>query len=150
MITILEREIEVVGSGSGSSSTENGNGNANGEGRASGVEEHVTNAHHRPGHASTSTGSAQEKPKKREYTVQQLEVVKRVKGCKHYQYYEILSGKWEVSKKVWLKGLVEKTCTDGDVKKAYKKVCTACGEETGLKGRSWHWRYIQIRSTSTP
>lgn len=70
-------------------------------GKASGVEEHVTSAHQRPGHASSSTGAGpsrpaaaakDEKPKKREYTVKQLEVVKRVKSCKGHQYYEILAG----------------------------------------------------------
>jgi len=115
MITIVEREIEIGGSGSGSgSTTPNGTGAGTGTGaaneaRASGVEEHVTSARPRPGHSGTASGSAGvnrigagEKPKKREYTVKQMEVVKRVKGCKHHEYYEILSGElfpseWEVA-----------------------------------------------------
>lgn len=86
MITIIEREIETGGSASGSNMP---NGTGATAGRASGVEEHVTSAHSRPGRAAGGGGG--EKPKKREYTVQQMEVVKRVKGCKHHEYYEILS-----------------------------------------------------------
>lgn len=92
MITIIEREIETGGSASGSASQ---NGGAETEGKATGVEEHVTSARPRPGHGASAgvNGTASgEKPKKREYTVKQMEVVKRVKGCKHHDYYEILSG----------------------------------------------------------
>jgi DnaJ family protein B protein 12 len=76
---------------------------------ASGVEEHMTSAHARPGHAPKSgttaaggagsgagaAGSGSDKGKKREYTVKQMEVVKRVKTCQHHQYYEILAGEWK-------------------------------------------------------
>lgn len=45
-------------------------------------------------------------PQPRDYTDAQLEMVKRIKRCK--DYYEVLT--------------VDKTCTDSDVKKAYKKL----------------------------
>jgi DnaJ family protein B protein 12 len=111
LVTIIEREISVSESTStstsagtsGASTPMNGepSGSASGSGsaskaRASGVEEHVTSAHVRPGHGSTSTAGAAvggtEKPKKREYSAKQMEVVKRVKSCQHHQYYEILAG----------------------------------------------------------
>ncbi|WVQ81601.1 hypothetical protein IAT38_003725 [Cryptococcus sp. DSM 104549] len=118
MITVVEREIEVGGSAGASSSAgssaQNG-GSASGSAKASGVEEHVTEAHSRPGHgakpAASASSAGSEKPKKREYTAKQMEVVKRVKGCKHHEYYEILS--------------VEKTCEENDVKRAYKKLALA-------------------------
>ncbi|KAK0239145.1 hypothetical protein EDD85DRAFT_829192 [Armillaria nabsnona] len=48
---------------------------------------------------------------KREYTAEQISVVKRVRSCKVTEYYEILS--------------VHKTCEEGDVKKAYRKLALA-------------------------
>lgn len=100
MVTIVEREIESGGSSSTAgtgTSTPNGpstpNGAAGGSSaRASGVEEHITSAKSRPGHHTDS--GAGDKGKKREYTAKQMEVVKRVKGCKGHQYYEILAGAW--------------------------------------------------------
>lgn len=91
MVTVLEREIETGGSASSSSTpNENGTGSNAGQARASGVEEHVTSAHARPGHGDAGGGGGEKK--KREYTAKQMEVVKRVKGCKQYEYYEILAG----------------------------------------------------------
>ncbi|KAK0466992.1 uncharacterized protein EV420DRAFT_1506584 [Desarmillaria tabescens] len=48
---------------------------------------------------------------KREYTAEQISVVKRVRACKVTEYYEILS--------------VRKTCEEADVKKAYRKLALA-------------------------
>jgi len=120
MVTIIEREILTGGSSSGTStpgsdapsSTPTTNGQS--QARASGVEEHVSSAHTRPGHtpvAAEKSKAAPQPDKKREYTVKQVEVVKRVLTCKHHQYYEILA--------------IEKTCTENDVKKAYKKLALA-------------------------
>ena len=104
MVVIIEREIATGGSSSSSPTSQpagasaGGGSSANGA-RASGVEEHMTSAKSRPGHAgSAASGSApkaaatEEKAKKREYTPKQMEVVKRVKACKHHDYYEILAG----------------------------------------------------------
>lgn len=98
MVTIVEREIESGGSSSASASApspaaaENGNG-----AKASGVEEHVTSAHSRPGHSTSQKASTatDEKSKKREYTQKQMDVVKRVKMCKHHEYYSILASEWK-------------------------------------------------------
>ncbi|WRT68872.1 uncharacterized protein IL334_005853 [Kwoniella shivajii] len=123
MIIAIQREIESGGSSSSSSSSNsqststpkpNGTTTTNGEtkGKASGVEEHVTSAHTRPGHGTgSSTKSDPTAAPKKSYTAKQMEVVKRVKGCKQHEYYEILS--------------VEKSCTENDVKKAYKKLALA-------------------------
>ena len=116
MIVVITREIESGGSsskpptpsaggrGSGSATPNGGtNGDATppstGKARASGVEEHVSSAQARPGHtaASSSAGDGSASAggtKKKEYTAKQVEVVMRVKKCKHHQYYEILAGQW--------------------------------------------------------
>ncbi len=95
MVSIIEREITITpASTPGTAENGNVNGSAGGSGsgsvngesskaRSTGVEEHLTSASQRPGH---------EKSKKRDYTPKQMEVVKRVKTCKHHQYYEILAG----------------------------------------------------------
>ncbi|KAK1922417.1 endoplasmic reticulum protein [Papiliotrema laurentii] len=110
MVTVIEREIESGGSSSTAASTSpptpNGGGNGS-TAKATGVEEHITSARARPGHADKQP----EPSKKREYTAKQMEVVKRVKACKHHEYYEILA--------------VERKCTENDVKKAYKKLALA-------------------------
>lgn len=95
------------------------NGSANDEAsasssHASGSETHpsASGAKHRhTNHSSTSSapngtasGSGGEK---RDYTPEQAAIVKRIRACKVTEYYEILS--------------VERTCEEGDVKKAYRK-----------------------------
>lgn len=56
---------------------------------------------------STSRASST-KEEKREYTAENLAVVKRVRACKVTEYYEILA--------------VKRECDEADVKKAYRKV----------------------------
>ncbi|KIY62255.1 DnaJ-domain-containing protein [Cylindrobasidium torrendii FP15055 ss-10] len=56
----------------------------------------------------TSSGIGGEK---RDYTTEQVTVVKRVRACKVTEYYEILE--------------LSKTCSDGEVKKAYRKLALA-------------------------
>jgi DnaJ family protein B protein 12 len=94
--------------------------------RASGVEEHVSSAHVRPGHGTAKAAAgAEEKGKKREYTVKQMEVVKRVKSCKAHEYYQILASELKQREDRSGRGtdvLVERKCSENDVKKAYKKV----------------------------
>ncbi|WVR09205.1 hypothetical protein IAU60_006267 [Kwoniella sp. DSM 27419] len=130
LVVVIEREIESGGSSSTStggaspapsapaSGAGTPNGASAGKAKATGVEEHVTSAHSRPGHgakpaaaSTSSTSTATPAPKKREYTAKQLEVVKRVKACKQHAYYEILA--------------VEKSCEENDVKRAYKKLALA-------------------------
>lgn len=94
MVTIVEREIKVTENGSASTSA-SGTSTPTAQGKASGVEEHVTSAHQRPGHKTAASSSNAEASgsgtKKREYTTKQIEVVKRVKSCQHHEYYQILS-----------------------------------------------------------
>ena len=125
LLRIIEREISTGGSSSSSEANGNGHdvpfppGYADSSAKASGVEEHMSSAHHRAaakgdsGSASagpskgasagpskaTSNGDAA--PKKREYTAKQMEVVVRVKKCKHHEYYEILAGACDSVRKEW-------------------------------------------------
>lgn len=57
--------------------------------------------------SSESSGTTE----KREYTAENLAVVKRVRGCKVTEYYEILA--------------VKRECEEADVKKAYRKLALA-------------------------
>jgi len=83
--------------------------------KATGTEKHPSagGTHHRHpnGNASTS-GSAESSSsgseKKRDYTPDQLAVVRRVRTCKVTEYYEILE--------------LKKDCEEAEVKKAYRKV----------------------------
>ena len=61
--------------------------------------------------AAESTSQSTSAKKKREYTAENLAVVKRVRTCKVTEYYEILE--------------VKKDCEEAEVKKAYRKV--SCG-----------------------
>lgn len=134
MVTIIEREITKSSGASGENGSASEPASASGtstpRAKASGVEEHVTSAHQRPGHKTTSASTNAEASgsgggsKKREYTTKQIEVVKRVKSCKHHEYYQILAGESLVCPRcrILAYGSVEKTCTENDVKKAYKKV----------------------------
>jgi len=96
MVTIVEREISTS-STNGSTAASSGDSTPQTKAKASGVEEHVTSAHQRPGHKTASSGANAEASgsgsKKREYTAKQMEVVKRVKSCQHHEYYKILAGK---------------------------------------------------------
>lgn len=125
MVSIIEREIESGGSSS-TSSTSPPTPNNGTSARTTGVEEHITNARPRPGHSSTPAGG-DDKGKKREYTSKQLEIVKRVKSCKHHEYYEILSSKSGDIARPQTLMIVERKCSENDVKKAYKKVSTLWG-----------------------
>ena len=99
MITIIEREISTGGSSSTDAtfppgyaeSSSNSNGHGNGEAKSSGVEEHVTSAHqrHPKKEAAGSSPAAEPRTEGKKYTTKQMEVVIRVKKCKHHEYYEI-------------------------------------------------------------
>lgn len=99
MVTIIERDITKLGSsGENGSASASASGTSTPKAKATGVEEHVTSAHQRPGHKTTSASANAEASgsgagkQKREYTTKQIEVVKRVKSCKHHEYYQILAG----------------------------------------------------------
>src|SRR6266702_111139 len=83
--------------------------------------------------ASSQTSGTQEK---REYTAENLAVVKRVRACKVTEYYEIMA--------------VKKDCDEADVKKAYRKVgfnlsiMRICVLNVYMTS-SWRSRYTQTR-----
>ena len=70
-----------------------------------------TKHRHVPPAAKASSQSGETK-ERREYTPENLAVVKRVRACKATEYYEILA--------------VKKDCEEADVKKAYRKVGFKC------------------------
>ena len=61
-----------------------------------------------PSTAKSNSRTTTTKEEKREYTAENLAVVKRVRACKVTEYYEILA--------------VKRECDEADVKKAYRKV----------------------------
>jgi len=63
------------------------------------------------GSASSSGTAGGMGGEKRDYTPEQVKVVKRVRACKVTEYYEILA--------------VQKDCEDGEIKKAYRKLALA-------------------------
>lgn len=105
----LAQIIESEASASTSTSTETP--------KATGREQHPsaggTYQRHQNGNASRSgptESSSSEKEKQRDYTPDQMAVVRRVRACKITEYYEILE--------------LKKDCEETDVKKAYRKVRT--------------------------
>jgi DnaJ family protein B protein 12 len=99
------------------------------EGRASGAEVHPSAAgtHQRAGHQGSSAKVGGEEKKARECTPEQRAVVKRVRACKVTEYYAILDREQIVFRCGFVEAdswrAVQKTCTDNDVRKAYRKVC---------------------------
>ncbi|ETW78634.1 molecular chaperone, DnaJ superfamily [Heterobasidion irregulare TC 32-1] len=75
---------------------------------ASGTKHRHTASTARSTSSTTTNGSASEK---REYTAENVAVVKRVRGCKVTEYYEILA--------------VKRDCEEAEVKKAYRKLALA-------------------------
>lgn len=92
MISIVSTEIEAAGEGAGTSSTGGATTPTAGEStaKATGVEEHITTARDR----KRQPASEKEKPAPKAFTAKHIEVVTRVKRCRHHEYYEILSSRW--------------------------------------------------------
>ncbi|KAL0576270.1 Chaperone protein dnaJ [Marasmius crinis-equi] len=99
--------------------TNNGEGSSSASASASGTQEHpsASGAKHRHAHkdskrTSSSNGTAGGLGgEKRDYTSEQMDVVKRVRACRVTEYYEILA--------------VKKECEEADIKKAYRKLALA-------------------------
>ena len=118
LLDIVEREAtRAQGGASDAGSTSTGAGTKSTF--SSGAETHpsASGAKHRHGGGesskSTSGPSASASSgEKRDYTPENMAVVKRVRACKVTEYYEILELKRE--------------CTEADVKKAYRRVRHPC------------------------
>lgn len=124
--TLLSRAEQLLASGGGGSNSSSGaSGAAEAEPTAttsatqSGPSSASTSSRTRTKAASTSGAAT---PPAGEYTPAQLAVVKRVKSCRVTAYYEILE--------------LEKSCSDGQIKKAYRKV--GSGMFIGREFRGWY------------
>ncbi|KAG1725725.1 hypothetical protein EDB19DRAFT_1754156 [Suillus lakei] len=111
---LLESIVAAEASGSSSSSAGAGPSTSNGNAQASSssTETHpsASGAKHRNTGSANGTAGGMG-GEKREFTAEQLKVVKRVKACKVTEYYEILS--------------VKKDCEEAEIKKAYRKLALA-------------------------
>lgn len=100
------QEKETSSSATGSSSSQP-------EAKASGAEAHATAGSTSKRHHTSAPAAEESSAPKRQYTQEQVAVVKRVRGCKTTAYYEILE--------------LEKECDEDGVKKAYRKVGAISG-----------------------
>jgi DnaJ family protein B protein 12 len=127
-VRTVEEELKgsKPSSNGGSAAPANGPTSANGDAHSTGAEPFAGTGGMKHRHSHTSaTPSGASTPKastaasggstskgkddeKREYTAEQLAVVKRIRKCKITQYYEIMS--------------LQKDCEEADIKKAYRKV----------------------------
>lgn len=95
MISIVETEIEAAGAGASSSSGGASTPAAEkSSARSTGVEEHITSARDRKKAAPAEKETPPAPASKKSYTAKHVEVVTRVKRCRHHEYYEILSSAW--------------------------------------------------------
>ncbi|KAH7890848.1 hypothetical protein F5I97DRAFT_1839254 [Phlebopus sp. FC_14] len=109
----LLESIETAASGAGADAGSSAGANGSAQASSSATETHpsASGTKHRST-ASTANGTAGGLGgEKREYTEDQMNVVKRIKACKVTEYYEILS--------------VKRDCEEVDIKKAYRKLALA-------------------------
>jgi DnaJ family protein B protein 12 len=105
--------LELIDSSSSSSASSAGSSSSstssttNPTSFTSATETHTSASGAKHRNAPSAAESASKK-EKREYTAENLAVVKRVRACKVTEYYEILE--------------VKRECDEADVKKAYRKV----------------------------
>lgn len=107
-------KIDAAESSSSSPSSSSTSPSSSDAPKASATEEHPSAAgmkhrHNTAAPQAASSTTANGSSKKRDYTPQQHEVVKRVRACKVTEFYEILA--------------LQKDCEEADVKRAYRKVC---------------------------
>ncbi|KIO24852.1 hypothetical protein M407DRAFT_76444 [Tulasnella calospora MUT 4182] len=95
------QEKETSSPGAGSSSSQS-------EAKATGAEAHPTASSTSKRHHTSTPASEDTSAPKRQYTQEQVTVVKRVRACKATAYYEILE--------------LEKDCDEDGIKKAYRKL----------------------------
>ncbi|KAI5999306.1 hypothetical protein F5J12DRAFT_847474 [Pisolithus orientalis] len=107
LLESIEAAAAGAGSSSGDATTTNANGNST-QASSSATQTHPSAAGFKQRTADATGAAGKEK---REYTVEQLKVVKRVKTCKITDYYEILE--------------VKRDCGETEIKKAYRKLALA-------------------------
>ncbi len=111
LLEIIDSEASSSSSSSAGSSSSSGSAPSEPSSFTSATETHPsasgTHQRHAPPAAKASSQSSDTK-EKREYTAENLAVVKRVRTCKATEYYEILA--------------LKRDCDEADVKKAYRKV----------------------------
>ncbi|KAI9456953.1 hypothetical protein HD554DRAFT_2026361 [Boletus coccyginus] len=110
---ILKESIESAAAAAKSAGPSSGTTNANATtASSSSTETHPSAAGTKRRASAKAEGTAGGmNGEKREYTADQLNVVKRVRACKATDYYEILG--------------VKKGCEEADIKKAYRKLALA-------------------------
>jgi len=104
---LLESIVAAEASGSADAGPSTPNGNAQASSSSTETHPSASGAKHRGAGSANGTAGGMG-GEKREFTAEQLKVVKRVKACKITEYYEILS--------------IKKDCEEAEIKKAYRKV----------------------------
>ncbi|KAF9038455.1 hypothetical protein BJ165DRAFT_1498130 [Panaeolus papilionaceus] len=111
LLAKIEAAREAADSGTGASEPSSSNTTTEEHPSAAGLKHrHTSNANATPNGSSRGTSGGMN-GEKREYTSEQLAVVKRVRACKVTEYYEILS--------------IKKECDENEIKKAYRKLALA-------------------------
>lgn len=106
-VKLLESIIAAEATSSTGAGPSTANGNA--QSSSSSTETHPSASGTRLRNTGSANGTAGGMGgDKREFTTEQVNVVKRVKACKVTEYYEILS--------------IKKDCEEAEIKKAYRKV----------------------------
>jgi DnaJ family protein B protein 12 len=106
-VRLLESLVAAEASGSAGAGPSTANGSA--QASSSSTETHPSASGAKQRNTGSANGTAGGMGgDKREFTAEQVNVVKRVKACKVTEYYEILS--------------LKKDCEEAEIKKAYRKV----------------------------
>jgi DnaJ homolog subfamily B member 12 len=111
LLEVIESESASSSSSASSTGSSSGSTKTDPTSFTSATETHTSATSTKQRHAPSTTKSASRSngmEEKREYTPENLAVVKRVRACKVTEYYEILALKTD--------------CDEGEVKKAYRKV----------------------------
>ncbi|PPQ64223.1 hypothetical protein CVT24_008599 [Panaeolus cyanescens] len=110
LLQIIEAAREANENGKGASKPSSSNTTTEEHPSAAGLKNRHANSKPTTNGSATGTSGGMNGDK-REYTQEQLAVVKRVRACKVTEYYEILS--------------IKKECDENEIKKAYRKLALA-------------------------
>ncbi|KAI0255909.1 hypothetical protein BJV78DRAFT_1118654 [Lactifluus subvellereus] len=113
LLEVIESEAASSSSSASSAGSTSTSGSASTDPTSftSATETHPSASSTRHRHAPSTASQSKGTKEKREYTAENLAVVKRVRGCKVTEYYEILA--------------LKRDCDEGEVKKAYRKLALA-------------------------